>query len=96
MSKEGPPLVGPVLVAGELAAVVVAAIRELNRDVVVHDRGSYLRVLVPHRCVVTRQAIERELQHGFSLPGDLEPIMPSFKGLLRVTGDEAVWWSEAS
>ncbi len=87
-------LVGPVLIAGEVAAIVVAAIRELNREVIVRDRGSYLRVLVPGRCIVTRQAIERELQRGFHLPGDLEQIMPSFQGLLRMDAEQAVWSSE--
>ncbi len=89
------PLVGPVLTAGEVALVVVAAIHELNRDVIVRDHGSYLRVLVPRRCIVTRQAIEHELQRGFLLPGDLEQIMPSFKGLFSVSSEQAIWSSEA-
>ena len=84
-------LVGPVLEAGESASAVVAAIRQLNRDVVVRDRGSYLRVLVPVRCVVTRRAIEQSLGRDFRLPGDLELFMPSFKGHFNVTEEEAVW-----
>jgi hypothetical protein len=88
------PLVGPVLTAGEAASVVVAAIRTLNRDVIVRDQGAYLRVLVPHRCIVTRRAIEHELQRAFRLPGDLEQIMPSFKGMLSVSSEQAIWSSE--
>lgn len=83
--------VGPVLEAGETARAVVAAVRQLNGDVVVLDRGSYLRVLVPGRCVVTREAIEQALGRPFRLPGDLEMVMPSFKGLLRMGNEEAVW-----
>jgi hypothetical protein len=70
---------------------VVAAIREQNQRVVVEDRGAYLRVLVPGRCVVTRPAIERVLGRPFRLPADLEPLMPSFKGLLAITEDHVEW-----
>ena len=88
--------VGPVLVIDEAARAVVAAIRDANRDVVVHDRGGYLRVLVPHRCVVRRVAIERALGRAFRLPGDLELIMPSFKGTIAIGEDEVVWsWRTA-
>src|SRR5206468_10845035 len=83
--------VGPVLETGETARAVIAAIRELNEAVEVRDRGSYVRVLVPQRCRVTRDAIEHTLGRPFRLPGDLEIVMPSFKGMFRVTGDEAVW-----
>jgi toluene monooxygenase system protein D len=93
-SQRAVPLVGPVLTAGDVASVVVAAIRELNHDVIVRDHGSYLRVLVPRRCIVTRRAIEHELQRGFLLPGDLEQIMPSFKGMLSVSSEQAVWSSD--
>lgn len=84
-------VVGPVLVEGVETDAVIAAIRELNADVTVVDRGAYLRVEVPNRCVVTRAAIERGLGRPFVLPGDLERIMPSFKGALSVALDEAAW-----
>jgi MmoB/DmpM family len=83
--------VGPVLEAGETARAVIDAIRRLNEGVEVRDRGSYLRVLVRRRCRVTREAIEHTLGRPFRLPGDLEIVMPSFKGMFRVTDDEAVW-----
>jgi hypothetical protein len=83
--------VGPVLEAGAIADAVVAAIRGMNGDVVVEDRGSYVRVLSPDRCVVTRQAIEAALGRPFRLPADLECVMPSFKGVFTITSDEAVW-----
>lgn len=83
--------VGPVIDAGEIGSAVVAAIRALNRDVLVEDRGSYLRVLVPRRCVVTRGAIEAECGRPLRFPGDLELVMPSFKGRFACSDDEASW-----
>ncbi len=83
--------VGPVLEACDASQAVIAAICELNENVEVKDRGSYLRVLVPERCVVTREAIERALARPFRLPGDLELLMPAFAGVLTMTGDQAVW-----
>lgn len=83
--------VGPVLEASELGLAVLAAIQSLNLQVVVQDRGSYLRVLSPSRCVVTRQAIELALGRAVRLPADLELAMPSFKGRLRIDSERAVW-----
>jgi hypothetical protein len=83
--------VGPVLVAGELANHLVAAIRTLNRLVVVQEHGSYVRISVPFSCNLTRSAVEKELGRPFAFPDDLEPIMPSFKGLLTVSSEEVRW-----
>lgn len=83
--------VGPVLQACDTAFGVVAAIRALNPDTCVTDRGSYLRVLVPERCVVTRDEIERQLGRAFAFPSDLEAVMPAFQGRFSVTDDEASW-----
>jgi hypothetical protein len=83
--------VGPVLEASPSGRAVLAAIREQNHLVAVEDRGAYLRVLVPGRCIVTRLAIERALGRAFRLPADLEPLMPSFKGLLAITEDRVEW-----
>ncbi len=83
--------VGPVLTKGRRADAVVAAIRELNENTEVVDRGAYVRVSVPISCTVTRQAIERHGGEPFLLPSDLEMIMPSFKGWLAITDDVVVW-----
>jgi toluene monooxygenase system protein D len=83
--------VGPVLETDEVAEAIIAAIREDNADVTVVNRAGYLRVLVPGRCVVRRAAIERVLGRPFRLPGDLELVMPSFKGAIEITDDEVVW-----
>ena len=83
--------VGPVLENSELGRALIAAMRELQPALAVDDRGAYLRVRVPGRCVVQRAAVERALGRPFRLPGDLEAVMPSFKGSFHVTSDEAVW-----
>ena len=83
--------VGPVLQAGPTGEAIVGAIRALNTDVRVLDRGAYLRVLCPRLCVVTRAAIEARTGASFRLPGDLELVMSSFKGRFAVSEDEARW-----
>jgi len=83
--------VGPVLSSGRIADAIVAAIRDQHPDVMVTDRGSYLRVLVPGRCRVTGAAISAALGSPFRLPGDLERVMPSFSGRFQVSAVEASW-----
>jgi hypothetical protein len=83
--------VGPVLIAGDLGNALVVALRELNPTALVHDRGAYLRVLVPGRCVLTRVAVERVLGHTVDLRAELERVMSSFKGKLSIDDDHAAW-----
>lgn len=84
--------VGPVLHATPFAAVVVAAIEAENEGVVVHDEGAYLRVQVPRVCRLSRSALTAAAGHEVDLPGDLEVIMSSFAGLVRMSESGAVWW----
>jgi len=86
-----PRRVGPVLETGQTANAVIAAIRALNPHTVAIDRGSYTRVECNGRCQVTRASIEGFLQRPFILPGDLEQIMPSFRGRFSVDEVAAVW-----
>jgi hypothetical protein len=90
-SERPPHGVGPVLARGALCDAVLRALEEVNPGIVCVDRGAYVRVYVPFRCVLARTAVERHTGQLFRLPGDLESIMPSFKGRLRVDEDEAVW-----
>ena len=83
--------VGPVLQAGALTNAIVAAIRDLNSEVMVVDRGAYLRVLAPRSCIVTRASIEKHLGRPVRFPGELETVMSAFKGTISLTQDEAVW-----
>jgi toluene monooxygenase system protein D len=83
--------VGPVLQSGAVATAIIAAIKDLNQDVMIVDRGAYVRVLVPQYCVVTRVAIERHLGRSFRFPGELEGVMSAFKGSLELTQNDASW-----
>ena len=83
--------VGPVLRTGEVATAVVAALRTDNPALVVQDHGAYLRAVSPGRCVLSRDRVETLLGRPFVLPGDLEEIMPSFKGRFAWTEDGAAW-----
>jgi len=83
--------VGPVLHAGPRAEAVVLAIRDANPGVEVIDRGTYVRILVPNHCRVTRSAIEAHAGGTFELPSDLERIMASFQGRLTIDEHCAVW-----
>ena len=89
--------VGPVIrgVEGELAEAVVAAIEMDNpeADVLVDDQGGYVRISVPHRCVLTRRSLEEQLGREFPL-SDLEPALSAFAGRVKQTEDEYVWYLE--
>jgi toluene monooxygenase system ferredoxin subunit len=85
------PRVGPVLRADAAGRAVAAAIRDLNPDAQVFDRGAELRVLVPRACVVTRAAIEQRLGAPFRLPADLPAVTLAGEGTLSVTDAEARW-----
>jgi toluene monooxygenase system protein D len=91
MAPEVYDRVGPVLQAGPIANAIIAAIEDLNQDVIVVDRGAYIRVLVPRCCIVTRSAIEDHLGRSFRFPGELETVMPAFKGSLQLNQDDAAW-----
>jgi hypothetical protein len=94
MTSENPETydrVGPVLQSGAIATAIIAAIKDLNQDVMVVDRGAYVRVLVPRCCVVTRSAIEKHLGRSFRFPGELETVMSAFKGSLELNQNDAAW-----
>src|ERR1700730_18452405 len=83
--------VGPVLQAGALTHAIAEAIRALNSEGSVVDRGASIRVIAPRTCMVTRVSIEKHLGRPMRFPGELETVMSAFKGAIRLTQDEAVW-----
>jgi nitrite reductase/ring-hydroxylating ferredoxin subunit len=83
--------VGPVLHATPFARVVAAVIEDENDDAIVRDEGAYLRVLAPGICRLPRAALEAATGPAIRFPGDLEVVMSSFTGVLKLTDDGAVW-----
>lgn len=86
--------VGPVLDNVSMAEKLIEALKQTNPDLEVVNEGSYLRVLSPGRCVLRRSIVERYMGTSFILPQSLEALMPSFKGVLQLSEDEAIWLSE--
>lgn len=90
-------LVGPV-VRGfdpELADAVIAAIEVDNpgREVIVDDRGGYIRVSVERECRLSHESLVEALGRDFAL-SELEPSLSGFAGRMKLTEDEAVWYLE--
>ncbi len=85
------PLVGPVLIDGEEGRAVAAAIARANALARIIQRGGYVRVAAPSPCVVARSDVEQELGRPFSLRGDLERAMTSFRGRLQLDEEVARW-----
>jgi toluene monooxygenase system protein D len=92
---EGERMVGPVLRTGEVTDALIEAIKLDNPDrpVEVIDRGGYIRVAVPGRCIIRRQTVEAVLGREFRMPGELEVNLSSFAGQIQTGSDEVVWYS---
>lgn len=89
-----PEEVGPVLVTTPLGEAMLAAIGRENAAWRVLRRGGLVRVLVKGRCSLRRELVEEEWGQRVTFPGDLERVMPSFKGHLLIDADQAVWESD--
>lgn len=83
--------VGPVLVGNADGRSVAAAIQDANPGCRLVDRGAYIRVQATSPCVVTTAQLADAWGRPFTLPGDLEALMPSFAGNLVLGRDEVRW-----
>ncbi len=85
--------VGPILRAGEIADAAISAIQDDNpgKQVIVVDRGDYLRIHTEGRCRLTKSTFEKHLGRSYDL-AMLEIEMPSFSGRLRTRWNEYVWY----
>lgn len=83
--------VGPVLRRVASAQAIIDALLEENAHAKLVDRGSYVRVVAPRRCRLSREVVERHAHTRFHLPSDLELVMASFKGRLTISEDDVVW-----
>ena len=91
LERARPQEVGPVLLAGRIADAIVDAIRKQNAGARVDRRGSYLRVSVAGHCEVSGAVVEQILGEPFHMIQDLERVMTSFRGRLRLSEDVASW-----
>jgi toluene monooxygenase system protein D len=93
--SESERLVGPVIrgVNQDIAEALIEAIERDNpgTGVRVEDRGGYVRIGCPGRCVVTRRSLEDVLGETVRL-SELEPALAGFAGRMRFEGDEAIVW----
>jgi len=76
--------VGPVMKTGEVADAVIEAIREDNadREIVVEEHASYLRIKVRGECIIRFATVSDMLGREVSA-SDIELNMPSFEGFIR-------------
>ena len=90
-SEDVEQLVGPVLHTTPFALTVVSVIEEENHNAEIRDEGAYLRVLAPRVCRLSRAGLEAATGCPVRFPGDLEIVLSSFTGVMRLTEDAAVW-----
>ena len=84
-------VVGPVLEASDLGRAIAEILLRHNGGARLRDQGAYLRVECAERCRLDRADVEQTLGRPFRLPGELEQLMPSFRGQLRVSEDSVEW-----
>jgi toluene monooxygenase system protein D len=95
VTSESERLVGPVIrgIDRDIAEALIDAIERDNpgADLRVEDRGGYVRIGCPERCVVTRRSLEDALGETVRL-AELEPALAGFAGRMRFDGDDAIVW----
>jgi toluene monooxygenase system protein D len=95
VSADHDKYVGPVVRGfdSDLADAVIAAIEQDNpgREVVVDDRGGYIRVSVAQECRLTHASLVEMLGRDFAL-SELEPSLSGFAGRMRSDDNEVVWY----
>ncbi len=83
--------VGPVLDKSALGEAVRQVLETENPDVRFVDRGGYVRVLAADPCHLDPAAVSALIGAPFVLPGDLERVMPAFRGRLTLASGRATW-----
>ena len=76
--------VGPVFRPGELADAAIEALRADNPDkeVVVDDRGAYIRVSVDGECILRRETVVHFLGREARMQ-EVETVLGSFAGQIE-------------
>ncbi|GAX91280.1 MmoB/DmpM family protein [Effusibacillus lacus] len=95
MPHEQVKLVGPIVRDPELAEALITAIEVDNPgvEVMVDNRGGYIRIHTPQRCRITRSSLQEALGRSISLT-QIEPDLVSFAGRIRYDEDELLFYLE--
>lgn len=89
--------VGPVLRMGDEVEKIIAAIEDDNPgiEIMVTDRGAYVRVESEHDITVTQATLRRYLGADYEIRS-LGGIMSAFSGRVLTTSDSMTWRSPAA
>ncbi|MFC2253502.1 MmoB/DmpM family protein [Labrys portucalensis] len=94
MTKAELKLVGPVIrgVDEDIINAVIDAAEQDNpdREIIVEDRGGYVRIQANHAFILTEKSMVEMLGRPFRLT-EIEPSLVSFAGRLSSTDKEWVW-----
>lgn len=85
--------VGPVLQATPLARYMIEALEEEHEVLFVEDAGAYYRVFAPGICRLRKEIVDEIAGRDVSFPRELEVILSSFTGKMKMNDSGAVWWS---
>lgn len=85
--------VGPVLQATPLARYMIEALEEEHEGLFVEDAGAYYRVFAPGVCRLRKEIVDEIAGRDVSFPRELEVILSSFTGKMKMNDSGAVWWS---
>lgn len=85
--------VGPVLQATPLARYMIEALEEEHEGLFVEDAGAYYRVFAPGICRLRKEIVDEIAGRDVIFPRELEVILSSFTGKIKMNDSGAVWWS---
>jgi hypothetical protein len=85
--------VGPVLQATPLARCMIEALGEEHEGLYVEDAGAYYRVFAPGVCRLRKAIVDEIAGRDVAFPRELEVILSSFTGRMKMNDCGAVWWS---
>jgi hypothetical protein len=85
--------VGPVLQATPLARCMIEALEEEHEGLFVEDAGAYYRIFAPGVCRLRKEIVDEIAGRDVAFPRELEVILSSFTGKMKMNDSGAVWWS---
>jgi toluene monooxygenase system protein D len=83
---EGNNWVGPIFRPGELADAAIEALHSDNpgKEIIVDDRGGYIRISVDGECVLRRETVAEFLGRPCRMQ-EVETVLGSFAGQIETT-----------